>query len=61
MTAYPSSSENIESIQPVVYDDPLINYNPLLLDNPMEPRVTNRRVFPFQGYVVSFNNAGALL
>ncbi|VDK40129.1 unnamed protein product [Taenia asiatica] len=53
MTAYPSSSENIESIQPVVYDDPLINYNPLLLDNPMEPRVTNRRVFPFQGYVTS--------
>ncbi|KAL5971413.1 CDK5 and ABL1 enzyme substrate 2 [Taenia solium] len=53
MTAYPSSSENIESIQPVVYDDPLINYNPLLLDDPMAPRVTNRRVFPFQGYVTS--------
>ncbi|KAL5106389.1 CDK5 and ABL1 enzyme substrate 2 [Taenia crassiceps] len=53
VTAYPSSSENIESIQPVVYDDPLINYNPLLLDDPMAPRVTNRRVFPFQGYVTS--------
>ncbi|KAH9281861.1 CDK5 and ABL1 enzyme substrate 2 [Echinococcus granulosus] len=53
LTPYPSSSENIESIQPVVYDDPLINYNPLLLDDPMAPRVTNRRVFPFQGYVAS--------
>ncbi|KAM3171948.1 hypothetical protein ACTXT7_015552 [Hymenolepis weldensis] len=52
-TAYPSSSENIEPSQAVVYDDPLIKYDPLLLDDPLVPRVTNRRVFPFQGYITS--------
>nr|CDS26781.1 cdk5 and abl1 enzyme substrate 1 [Hymenolepis microstoma] len=52
-TAYPSSLENIQPSQAVFYEDPLISYNPLLLDDPMVPRVTNRRVFPFQGYMTS--------
>ncbi|VDN96330.1 unnamed protein product [Rodentolepis nana] len=52
-TAYPSSSENMQPSHAVIYEDPLIKYNPLLLDDPMVPRVTNRRVFPFQGYMTS--------
>lgn len=42
----------MEQSQAVIYEDPLISYDPLLLDDPMVPRVTNRRVFPFQGYMV---------
>ncbi len=50
-----SGSETLDSPpqtqQP--YEDPLINYNPQLLDNPMVPQLTNRRVFTFSGYMVS--------
>ncbi|VDN38100.1 unnamed protein product [Dibothriocephalus latus] len=36
----------------VLYEDPLVHYDPCLLDDPLMPKLTNRRVFSFLGYVL---------
>uniref|UniRef100_A0A0X3NJ55 CDK5 and ABL1 enzyme substrate 2 n=1 Tax=Schistocephalus solidus TaxID=70667 RepID=A0A0X3NJ55_SCHSO len=37
----------------IMYEDPLAHYDPCLLDDPLMPQLTNRRVFCFLGYVTS--------
>uniref|UniRef100_A0A5K3FN26 Cyclin N-terminal domain-containing protein n=1 Tax=Mesocestoides corti TaxID=53468 RepID=A0A5K3FN26_MESCO len=48
-----AASHNAPPLTPVLYDDPLVNYNPHLLDDPTIPQKTNFRVFSLSGYVTS--------
>ncbi|BHF74796.1 CDK5 and ABL1 enzyme substrate 1 [Sparganum proliferum] len=47
------SMDSLEQRCIVMYEDPLVHYDPCLLDNPLMPQLTNRRVFSFLGYVTS--------